>query len=147
MHMNKRKALQLYCKLILNRIEEPISIKNKTTTELHHIIPRCVVPWKPLSKSKYNLIRLYSHEHFLAHYYLTFIFPHNAGVHQAFYLMCNIRNSHKYRSIEKLAQAYQTSKQAVVKRRKNKTYAQLYGNKRSISVKIKQKQTKMKKYH
>lgn len=143
MLLSRKKALRLYCELIYKRICEPISTKSHGICEIHHIIPKCVANNKLLNKSKLNLIALYTHEHFLAHYYLTFIFPHNVGIHRAFYLMSNIKSRKKFNSINALARAYETSKLAISKKNKNKSYNQIYGNKRATSIKIKQKQKKI----
>lgn len=141
--MTKREALKLYCLLIQNRIDNPVRETLRSITEVHHIIPRCVGKYKRLSESKYNLIRLYAHEHFLAHYYLTFIFPNNIGVQRAFYLMSNVKGKRHLKKHETFAAAYEIAKAKVKMNRKNKSYIEIYGPKKAESVKIKQKKSKI----
>ena len=141
MKLGRRKAIKLYLNLIIKRIREPLKVRYTNITEVHHIIPRCICKW--LSNSKYNVVRLYSHEHFLAHYYLTLIFPKEPGIQRAFYLMCNLRNKKRFKNIEEMAKAYEVAKRVVIKRRKHKTYAQLYGNSAAAKIKIKQKKKKL----
>ncbi len=143
MTLSRKEALLLYCKLISKRIREPVSTKIWGITEVHHIIPKCVVGWKKIRDSKYNLIRLYSHEHFLAHYYLTIIFPDNIGLHRAFYLMGNLKNKRRYKNINELAKAYEVAKNAIFLQRTQQTYVKLYGKTRAEKIKIKQKWKKI----
>lgn len=138
-------ALKLYCLLIQQRLENPIRETMRCITEVHHIIPRCICNWKILTESKHNLIRLYPHEHFLAHYYLTIIFPHNIGAHRAFYLMSNTRGIKRYQHLEYFAKAYEIAKAKVRKGRKNKSYIDLYGEKEAEKIKIEQKMKKLNK--
>lgn len=141
MQLSRKKALSLYCELILKRIYEPISTKVPGICEVHHIIPKCILKWKFVEKSKLNKIKLYSHEHFLAHYYLTIIFPHNLGVQRAFYLMSNIRLKKKFKTITGMATAYEASKMAVIRRQK-KTYVERFGPVKAQQIKIKQKKSR-----
>ena len=144
MNLSRYEALKRYCMLIQERLDDPIRETMRSITEVHHIIPRCVCGWKKIIESKHNLIRLYAHEHFLAHYYLSIIFPYNVGVQQAFYLMSNIKGRKSFQHIERFAYAYETAKAKVLLNRKNKTYSQLYGNKTANEIKIKQKKSKFK---
>lgn len=143
MKYSRLEALKQYCLLIVKRIREPISISNLSITEVHHIIPRCVCCNKRITEAKHNLIRLYAHEHFLAHYYLTFIFPHNIGAHRAFYLMSNIKSRRKFKTMSEFAYAYETAKAKVKANRKDKTYYEIYGVKEAERIKIKQKKSKL----
>ena len=142
MKYSRLEALKEYCSLILKRIREPIKITKLTVTEVHHIIPKCAC-FKVITESKHNLIRLYAHEHFLAHYYLTFIFPRNIGVQRAFYLMSNTKSRKNFRKMEEFAYAYESAKKKVLQHRKNKTYLELYGKRESELIKIKQKKSKL----
>ena len=142
--ITKRKAIELYCLLIQNRLSNPIRETMHSITEVHHIIPRCVCRWKRVTESKRNLIRLYAHEHFLAHYYLTIIFPHNIGVQRAFYLMSNLRGKKRYQHLDYIMRAYEIAKTKLLKDRKNKTYVELYGPTIAQEIKIKQKKSKLK---
>lgn len=143
MKLDKREALKHYCLLIHNRLNEPIKKPAINITEVHHIIPRCICKFKFITESKYNLIRLYAHEHFLAHYYLSIIFPDNIGVQQAFYLMSNLKKIKTFQNIEKFAYAYEVSKFKVLSNRKNKTYNEMYGKENANLIKIKQKKSKL----
>lgn len=140
---NRREAIRLYCLLIKNRLKSPIRKTMINITEVHHIIPRCVCKWKALSESKYNLIRLYAHEHFLAHYYLSIIFKHNVGVQRAFYLMGNIKGMKKYKHIDRFCKAYEHARATVIKNKKNKSYNEIYGKTTAEKIKIKQKKSKL----
>ena len=141
--LTRIKALKLYCSLISKRIKEPISINAKSICEIHHIIPRCITKNSKWSDSKYNLISLYIHEHFLAHYYLSIIFPDVIGIQQAYYLMSNMRGRKCYLEIKEMAMAYERAKTKIYNSRINKTYTELYGPKTSEQIKIKQKKSKL----
>ena len=143
MLISKRKALRLYIQLIIKRMREPIMINAKGVCEVHHIIPKCVLNNRKIANSKYNLISLYTHEHFLAHYYLSVIFPNEIGVQRAYYLMSNMKNRKSYLNVEELADAYSKAKKKIAKRNSNKTYSQIYGHKASEKIKIKQKKSKL----
>ena len=140
MPLSKREALRKYCLLIKNRLNSPIQKTKVNVTEVHHIIPRCVCGLRFLTESKYNLIRLYAREHWLAHYYLSIIFPHNVGIQRSFYLMCNIRGSERYQNIDEFCVAYENAKKNVLKNHKNKSYTDLYGKSAAEKIKIKKKQ-------
>ena len=142
-HLSRLKALKLYCNLILKRIKEPIGVNAKGICEIHHIIPKCIFKNKKLVNSKKNLISLYIHEHFLAHYYLACIFPNISGVQQAYYLMSNMKGRKQWLEIEELAFAYEIAKLSVKTKRKNKSYRELYGSTKSENIKIKQKKSKL----
>ena len=68
--------------------------------EAHHIVPKClggegtVQQWR----THPNIILLTAREHFLAHYYLTQIYPDNSKLVFAFWAMCNLNNNQQLRS-------------------------------------------------
>ena len=142
-HISRQQAIKRYCELIHKRIKEPISINAKGVCEIHHIIPKCVLKNTKIANSKMNLISLYIHEHFLAHFYLSIIFPDVIGVQQAFYLMSNMKGRKAYLDVEQMAEEYEKAKRKIYEHRANKTYAQLYGPKNSEIIKIKQKKSKL----
>lgn len=143
MYIDRKTAIKAYLKLISSRIYEPIEDYVPGQTEVHHIIPKSliVIPW--LSDRKFNLVRLYTYEHLLAHYFLTLIFPHSRSVQAAFYMMSNLHGKLKYAKVCATAKAYQKAKMSFVKSRVDKTYNEIYGSKKAASIKRKQKRSKL----
>jgi hypothetical protein len=138
-------AIKAYLKLISSRIYEPIEEYLPGETEVHHIIPKSliIIPW--LSDRKFNLVRLYTYEHLLAHYFLALIFPHSKSVQAAFYMMSNLHGKLSYSKVFARAQAYQKAKIAFLETRTNKTYNEIYGNKKAQEIKKKQRKKKLDK--
>lgn len=59
--------------------------------EEHHIIPKCLGG----SNDKNNLVKLTAREHFICHFLLINMYPNETKLQYAFWLMCNIKNSHQ----------------------------------------------------
>lgn len=61
--------------------------------EMHHILPRCMGG----TDEKTNLVCLTAKEHYMAHYYLTIMYPHNSKLIYAFHLMhTSSKNQDRY---------------------------------------------------
>lgn len=145
MYINRRTAIKAYLKLITARIHEPIENYLPGETEVHHIVPKSliIIPW--LSDRKFNLVRLYTYEHLLAHYFLTLIFPHSKSVQAAFFMMSNLHGKLSYSKVFARAQAYQKARMSFIESRSNKSYDQIYGKKKAEKIKQKQKKAKLKR--
>jgi NUMOD3 motif len=86
--MNHQKIYESIIKnaLLKNRIkQEGIYYEN------HHILPKCLNG----SNKKENKVLLTAKEHFICHKLLTYIYPNNKSIHNAFYLMSSA-GKHKY---------------------------------------------------
>ena len=142
MKLSRRRAISAYIKLIKNRIKNPIHTFKKGQTELHHILPRALLNYHRFAEIEANKIRLYSKEHFQAHYYLSIIFPDDYCVQSAFYLMAKGRKV-EWKNLPSISAAYQKSKERMVKYRTGKTYRDLFGEECAIKIKQKQKRTKL----
>ena len=143
MDLSKKEAIRLYIALIRKRIKDPIIIFKSGETELHHILPKCLLRIKFLQKSKYNLVRLRAHEHLLAHYYLAIIFKNNLPIQIAFYLMSNQKTIPNHTKIGGIAQVYEHAKKAIAKEYKDKNYIKRYGKTKAERIKDKQKLAKL----
>lgn len=84
---------------IYNQICERAKFENRIKGsgiyyEAHHIIPKCLggdgksYQWRSHS----NIVLLTAREHFLCHWLLVEIYPHNKGIIHSFWNMCNGRN-------------------------------------------------------
>ena len=143
MYIKRKTAIKAYLKLISLRLNDPITTYLPGETEVHHIIPKSliVIPW--LSDRKFNLVRLYTYEHLLAHYFLTLIFPHSKSVQAAFYMMSNLHGKLTYSHVYARAKAYQKAKMSFIESRHNKKYTDIYGQKKAVKIKKKQKKSKL----
>lgn len=74
---------RIYNSLISYRISNPLKKSNDLYTEVHHIVPKCLGG----SDNHDNLIRLTIREHFLAHRFLSKMYPDITGLSLAVYLM------------------------------------------------------------
>lgn len=146
MKLSRRDAVRAYINLIKHRIDEPIYRTRAGQTALHHIIPKKLVKYKFIVESKNNIIRLYDHEHLLAHYYLAIIFPDVVEVQTAFYLMSRLKHFPKVEEISVVAERYEQSRKKFISSIKDKTYKDRYGSNRAQKIKIKQKLSKLNKF-
>lgn len=133
---NKNNCLYLYLQLILYRIQNPIGKNGVEYTEMHHIIPRCILKLLDMSDTKANRVRLTYEEHFMAHYYLVNIFPSIPEINLAFCLMCSTHPD--YLTVEEASKSYAAAKILAYDQNKGKSYRERFGKKRSIEIKIKQ---------
>ncbi len=88
--------------------------------EAHHIVPKCMggegkgSEWK----THPNIILLTAREHFLAHYYLTRVYPESNKLAYAFWSMCNQASDSQdrdYSEIVNFAELYQEAKETFSK--------------------------------
>lgn len=79
------KYKKIYDRLITKAISENRSTNDTIYYENHHIIPRCMNG----SDDKSNLVLLTAREHFIAHKFLTKIYPDNNSLFFAYYAMAN----------------------------------------------------------
>ena len=143
MKLTRREAVSEYIRLIKNRINEPICRTRPGQTALHHIIPKKFIKCKRIVESKYNLVRLYEHEHLLAHYYLAIIFPDSPAIQTAFFMMSKLKHLPKVEDINAVADRYEQSRKKFVTSIQAKTYTERYGKNKAEDVKRKQKIAKL----
>lgn len=77
-----------YQKIYNQIIERAKTRKLECYKEKHHIIPRCIGG----GNEKSNIVELTAREHFLCHWLLYEINPHNNKLAFAFWAMCNQKN-------------------------------------------------------
>ena len=78
---------KVYDKIIAKAISEDRIKSTMVYYEMHHIQPKCLGG----DNSKENLILLTAREHFLVHWLLIRIYPHNRKLAHAFWAMCNLK--------------------------------------------------------
>jgi hypothetical protein len=84
----------IYLKLYFNLIKKAKGrIKPTCYVEEHHCKPRCMKG----SNEKRNLVYLTAKEHYYAHKWLTFIFPKNNKIRNAWTMMCWIKDDNQQR--------------------------------------------------
>lgn len=145
MKLTRREAVYEYIKLIKHRIDEPICRTRPGQTARHHIIPKKFIKCKRIVESKYNLVRLYEHEHLLAHYYLAIMFPDSPAIQTAFFMMSKLKHLPKVEDISLVADRYEQSRKKFISSIKAKSYTERYGNTKAIEIKKKQKLSKLQK--
>lgn len=96
---------KLYNGLVSFRTLNPLNKSKVVYTERHHIVPKCLGG----SNSKENLVRLTGREHFLAHRILNKIYPDNADLKTALFLMCKSNRSNVRRVDSKLYEHLKTA--------------------------------------
>lgn len=86
--MNYKK---IYDQLVQSRVHR--GTKKEKGFEVHHIVPRCLGG----NDSTSNLVKFTFREHYVAHWLLTKIYPHEPKIHYGF--LCIIRDPHGQRPL------------------------------------------------
>lgn len=88
-NMSSKECFILYKKIIKFRKKHKILPQHNGTTENHHIIPRGVIKSKIWKNFKYNMVTLYTFEHFICHFLIYKAFPKNIILQRAIYGLSN----------------------------------------------------------
>jgi hypothetical protein len=87
--------------------------KNGSYFEGHHIIPKYKGGTGNSNRPKNNpnIVLLTAREHFIAHWLLARIYPNNAKIIYAFWMMCNTKNKNQPQRFTPSSRQYQEAKQ------------------------------------
>lgn len=144
--LTTEEATLRYQQLIFKRQRNPICDWTAGETEVHHIIPKCLMKDSPFINDRVNLIRLYAHEHLLAHYYLTIMYPSCFGLQVAFSMMINGNpQKQRARAIIKDENHYEEIKKEIARNIKDRPYNKRYGKHKAKEIKRKIRKAKLNK--